>query len=502
MTEIGLHTLTATLQPNAPGEGMLLRLSGTILRGIGIEADPAKNGADQNADFVELPEEFPEGRLVTRVECRQQESTMTATIGLAVEGEGGELLDATRGACAAAARTLHDIDRGREETEWVTSSCNSLMGTEGGEALADLIRDGSRDDPIFVMPAHRGLTPEVKARVCAGVGGGATVVVIDGPAYDLLGERLGMRISFKRGGCLFLPEWDPTGERCRHRRFHVGEMWSCGGTATQRADRILGLVRPHLGPSPCMPSRPQESAAGEESGGHSEPRPDNTDAQRKLRKEINDLKSQAGSVLAMFDKFQGNCTRIVRELAEENEVLRKQADKRLRDQRKDADKSRREIAWLKSELTLRRKGPARPSPKLREPTALDVVGWAAKELAPHLVFGKAAFEAAAEVEQGECSPHKLYSYLAKLREHAQAGRVGTDTDTIRWLRQRGCDVSGESETTQNECDRTWPVAGKRVRFDLHMKPSQSTRVYFRWDPEGGRYLVGWVGRHLPTSSIH
>jgi hypothetical protein len=76
---------------------------------------------------------------------------------------------------------------------------------------------------------------------------------------------------------------------------------------------------------------------------------------------------------------------------------------------------------------------------------------------------------------------------------------------IQWLRGRGINASGESDTVRNSASemrkRAWHDGSKRRTFELHLKPNEvvspdrCARIYFDFDDQRNCVIVGWVGRH-------
>jgi hypothetical protein len=140
-------------------------------------------------------------------------------------------------------------------------------------------------------------------------------------------------------------------------------------------------------------------------------------------------------------------------------------------------------------------------------TVEDAVLVAMEELDDDLVFGGAVTDGIGTVAQDAGPPEKILSYLRVLRDFTRARRQGAlGTSAVRWLRDRGVIASTESETVRNsprEQDaRTWDYGnGTRHTFDLHLKPSDVTapdrcvRIYFEYDENRKKTVVGWVGRH-------
>ena len=109
-------------------------------------------------------------------------------------------------------------------------------------------------------------------------------------------------------------------------------------------------------------------------------------------------------------------------------------------------------------------------------------------------------------------PKEVYDVFETLDECANKRRLGPlGTDTKTWLVERGIEYS------PHESDATMGKFGdKRIFYDnvtkqrCEMKPHiklgggtgehNQLRIHLEWDDSVGKWLVGYIGRHLPTVS--
>jgi len=126
-----------------------------------------------------------------------------------------------------------------------------------------------------------------------------------------------------------------------------------------------------------------------------------------------------------------------------------------------------------------------------------------------ILFGKDVDDEASRLASDAGPPSKVYEHLSHLDEMAdllmnRSGSLGTTQ--MQWLRERNIEVSGENETTLNSPAamqrRTWDDGlGGRRAFTDHLKTSNATspdrcvRIYYEWDSDAERLIVGCVGRH-------
>ena len=87
--------------------------------------------------------------------------------------------------------------------------------------------------------------------------------------------------------------------------------------------------------------------------------------------------------------------------------------------------------------------------------------------------------------------------MTKLRNQGSLG-----TAPITWLNENGVAASGEGEVVRSSktqmAARTWNDGKEDRQFNLHLKPVEAAapnrcvRIYFDFDDESGKTVVGWV----------
>lgn len=139
-------------------------------------------------------------------------------------------------------------------------------------------------------------------------------------------------------------------------------------------------------------------------------------------------------------------------------------------------------------------------------TVLDAVKKSRRQHRDYLVFGDDVSDGVGALAENAGPPDKLFNYFEGLTKLAEARRSGALGATmIKWLRNRGHDASGESDTIRNSDaemqKRTWHDGKSRRRFEMHLKPNDGAspdrcaRIYFDWDDRARKVVIGWVGRH-------
>jgi len=192
-------------------------------------------------------------------------------------------------------------------------------------------------------------------------------------------------------------------------------------------------------------------------------------------------------------------------LAEEYFEAATKANETIDERDAEIEELRAKIRGLQYQLQSKREGNEEVEPDTETPpsTIEDAVLSAMEELENDLVFGGAVTDGIGTLAQDAGPPDKILRYLRVLAELTRARRAGPlGMTAIKWLEERGVVASAESETVKNAGGRIWDDGdGARRVFDLHLKPSDATapdrcvRIYFEYDENRRKTVVGWVGRH-------
>jgi hypothetical protein len=170
---------------------------------------------------------------------------------------------------------------------------------------------------------------------------------------------------------------------------------------------------------------------------------------------------------------------------------------------------RDQVANLQLALRWQNESPDSVEPVEDTPPATveEAVLTAIERFESNLVFGSNVNDGLNSLAADAGPPDKILSYLEILSELTEARRKGSlGTMPIMWLEERGVSASGESETVRRSTtemqNRTWDDgSGQRKTFEMHLKPNEGTspdrcvRIYFDYDEQRGKTVVGWVGRH-------
>lgn len=153
-------------------------------------------------------------------------------------------------------------------------------------------------------------------------------------------------------------------------------------------------------------------------------------------------------------------------------------------------------------------GDEQPVTIVAEPQSVaEAVATARRELAGLVDIAVETDADVADLNFEAGPPEKILRYLRTLGELANNLAEGSLGQSVPiWLRTRGVDCSGESDTSKNseagKRFRTRQVNGREVECEFHAKPSEGTspdrcaRIYFATSPTKPHVLVGYIGRHV------
>jgi len=202
------------------------------------------------------------------------------------------------------------------------------------------------------------------------------------------------------------------------------------------------------------------------------------------------------------------------------ERSKEEYEDQIASQRAEIDRKDAEIRTLKENIdslsmALRNMRPAREVGSdeqlvtyVTEPQSVaEAVATARCELAGRVEIAVETDADVANLNSEAGPPEKILRYLRTLGELAEQLAEGPLGQSVPiWLRKRGVDCSGESETSKNSGAgkrfRNRKVNGREVDCEFHAKPSEVTspdrcaRIYFATSPTKPHVLVGYIGRHV------
>ncbi|GHT53404.1 hypothetical protein FACS1894106_4220 [Spirochaetia bacterium] len=144
----------------------------------------------------------------------------------------------------------------------------------------------------------------------------------------------------------------------------------------------------------------------------------------------------------------------------------------------------------------------------------DAYKKAKEEFKEYLVFGKDVEKGIKTIRESSGPPNKIFAYLQTLKEFALL-KINTKNelnDDIVLLKALGCDCSDEGiekhEDSKVKENRTWDNgSGEKKIFWKHLKPAtfnrrkdtekrtRTVRIFFDWDVEKKKVIIGWIGCH-------
>lgn len=360
-----------------------------------------------------------------------------------------------------------------------------LIGPGGGERLARMVRDPDRNVPLVVVSEFERfmLHPKLDEGLAKDLAGLAVVVSVDEDASWRLTHELGLEWSCFHGairaywpGCsasdnpFHHPLW--TAQRLRAQA--QGTRDAASRLRNQLRHRILGLSALTVQQPPIFEQIQHLHRAQEREALLLLGDPDYDKLEELYAKENDALHLE------------------LQELKAENELLKAQLEQHeLIHEWRTAESAPDEVA---------------PEVEIPPETVAEAVERARKTLAGELIFGADVGEGVESLATDAGPPAKVLGFLSGLSEMVLERRRGPLGKNVTvWLSERGFTSSGESTTTRNNDaemgKRTWHDGNEKRPFFLHMKPSDGTspdrcvRIYFDWNEEAQKVMVGWVGRH-------
>ena len=223
----------------------------------------------------------------------------------------------------------------------------------------------------------------------------------------------------------------------------------------------------------------------------------------QMRNRIQDLRNNIQDVASSEELLKDLVKR-------EEAVAQREGEQNLRlaEYKRDNDLLRREIYDLKMENislkdALNRNEYEEVDERYNPPvfrSALDVIEWAGRCL-PGIRLLPAAYESAKDSTFPR--PNEVWEVFEALSECADVRKIGPlGQDFQAWFSDKGHKYSPhESEPTMGKYGRSFydPNQGKHVEMPAHFKLGGTLlRVHVYWDEAEKTWLVGHVGRHLPT----
>ncbi|MBR8211168.1 hypothetical protein KDW61_21125 [Burkholderia cenocepacia] len=361
----------------------------------------------------------------------------------------------------------------------------SFLGAEQAQSLIDIIWHPARTLPIVVASEQEGalLTPQLVDNIAADLSGLAVVARIDAGAAWQLTVTKGREWSCYNGAVRLY--WPMVGRSSDHT---MNPLWT-------RSALVRGLYEPRDA-SYRLRRLLRKKVLGSSAFSMREIDCFN-DIRHQHRREQYSLRKESAKTESdwkdLADLYAEDNLRLSGELQSANRQIQQLEE---------------QVANLELALNWRDGEPDEIDAAVEIPPATveDAVQQARERCGELLVFGDDVGEGINTLAPDAGPPEKILQYLEALADMAKALRSGAlGTTAIQWLKDRGINCSGESETVKNNKAamklRNWHDGEGHRQFESHMKPSDGTspdrcaRIYFDAEADAGKVVVGWIGRH-------
>ena len=456
-----------------------------------LQAETIEAGDGGLRAFI-LTEPIPDSVFRTRLEVGWQDRVAEVNCELSVGGEspgvGPIRFDAWG---PTVLREVIDQGGWTFGSDELCSTPLAFDGPTGGQELIDMIWSEGRLLPLITVSDYEGLPlhPRIDEQIARDVSGLAVVARIDSDAAWTLTTQRGQAWSCFHGAIRLYWPGSKSAEAPREHPLWTQARLLTGVPDTwEAAKRIRNELRRRvLGQSAFSVRESTVCSAVREAKLESERQ--EREVERGLARDAQDWEGLANSY------------------ASENEAL-KTENRDLKERNRDL-----EIQLHNTNEALRHSrapdvAPDEVAPDEDSPptTVLEAVDAARDRFGDVLTFGSDVAKGASELRDEAGPPDKVLRYLEQLAEMTRLRRAGDlGTDPIRWLRARNVDASEESETIRNSRDemarRRWDAGTTQREFSKHLKPNEAThpdrcvRIYFDYDDDREKTIVGWVGRH-------
>lgn len=373
-------------------------------------------------------------------------------------------------------REIHAID-----CEWmcgntaVTKAVQQYRGPSGAEFLRQSMFDSDRGLPIVVISESDGLVlhPGLEDDIHYDLSGLASVCKIDEEASWELSRLCGVKWSCYNGAIrVYWPRMSLSDSPFRHPLWTADRLLAGADSTKHAAQRLRQALRERVFEAATFALQVPEIA-------------------RAIRMEHARAKGDVDYWFKTAERYEKDIERLksdVGKLVSDNENLRTQLE-----HYKAQNQSNEAPASL-------------PDTERPPETVAEAVNRAREGFSDEICFGSDVDRGVAGLSPNAGPPDKVLRFLRTLAEMVHQQRRGSlGTNLTKWLTDRKCNTTGESETIRNnkaeQKRRTWDDGTGSVRtFDLHMKPSDGTspdrcvRIYFEYDKDRRVAVVGWVGR--------
>ena len=451
-----------------------------------------ENESGTLSSFV-LREPINEGQFETRLEIAASSEGLVFFCQLRTESNEAALVPTPFEVhCPHVVRQVVKIGGWKSGTSIASGSHHLSIGKAQGEQLISEIWDPGRGLPVVTVSHFEGkpLMTNIARELAYDLAGLAIVVEIDQETSWLLSEAKGRDWSCYAGAVrLYWPFKGRSGDPYRHPLWTRTNLHWGGLDSFAAAKRLKNRLHRWVFSQSTFQPRPQiiELVRGKF-----------YDEQRSRARDADDFLDLAES----YELENQNLNQTVEDYLEQIKGLQEQIED-LRAQNRELAFSR---LWSEGTGTQAESAPGEELYMDEDSTIEDAVEYA-KSGCANLRFGTDVDKGISGLARQAGPPGKVLRYLWELNEMTHLlNEDALGMPMRQWLYERGVSVSGESETTGGSAaqmsKRTWDDSfGEKKPYYYHLKPSDGTspdrcvRIYFEYEKDSARTIVGWIGRH-------
>lgn len=362
-----------------------------------------------------------------------------------------------------------------------------FKAAEGGDAFADLLWSKERLLPVVAISEELNgalLHPELPKQMADQLASLAIVAHLDGKASWRMSQQRGKIWSCYNGAIrLYWPRMEQYNDFMQHPLWSAYRLMEDARDTEHAGRRIMSQLRRMIFSQsafavlePDLFDMLRKEARKEEVA-----------AQLQHAKSAEDFQKLAVDYAAEVDRLKEDVQKQKRHIRDLEEQVT-QLNVAL--QYKDADTD----------------GLA-PDDQSQPETVAEAVVQARSRFKADLLFGTDVDRGIETLAADAGPPEKVLDYLEILAEMTKAmNGEGLGKSIWLWLQDWGVNGSDEEAAARNQKahrnSRSWNNGkGERTYFDKHLKPADGTspdrcvRIYFEYDKDIGKTVVGWVGRH-------
>mgnify|MGYP006274902915 CR=1 FL=1 len=356
----------------------------------------------------------------------------------------------------------------------------SLVDAKEIDSLIAHLEAEDRQLPIILVSRDQAgeLVDELSDRIARNGAGLAHTVSITAEASDLLSERFGKSWScFNHGVRLYWPDLDFSDSPYLHK------LWTADRLRQLRPDHPNFLSRVSL--AVLRPALAASSYTARIS--------DIFDFKRSIAR-------QHFERAAIKAKKENDYDVLEQLYAQENDRLESE-NAQLKMENETLQQNIAALIKSQKAKTSARKNEPAKSPEEFDSIS-EAISFAMERPDSRLNYPDDLYEQIQTIHEAAAPPDKILKCLSALEDLAEelsrtSGSLGMSV--VGYLKDKGQDCSIESETSRNAGLFEFSVGGKKMDFELHLKPTNATapdrciRIYFRPSADNKSIDIGYIG---------